>query len=516
MISKLWQNIIIIVVILLIIICIIYAVFRIQEQNRRSSSTSTTKYRLVWQDLFTEVTPEIESISIDERFAMQDEYDDINQFIDEDIEYEEVTIPHRHKYHSDRNSSFSAHIDQEHVIDHRKDKQINELHPRASSTGNNELRRRILKLSSQTKPKLIPIVNPVRINNIDALDIDDKTVNGVVNENIPADLGEIIRHKTINYGIWNALNMSGNVVGESVGNNDEQSLYLAYTKSTHTPPTLYITDFHTLSLLNIRVYNSITNITSPINSYTSLFNTGSMITRGSFLRGYFTFRLRISSSLKSGGYPFIRLQSYTNSSLNIIHNRYGNWPNSGEIDILEPISYSTSSSGRDQLEWTGKLWFSTQPNPLLSTTINNNISDNINNDQIPISQYQTAVPNTAFRPLKLDKFYDIGVEWLNDRIIWYKRAGMSVTGIPSGKIIGQITADQWWSINSDGKLNPKPAPFDVERNLNLGIATPGTRYSNNGITNPQFTNDATFDVEYIKIYAKTTTTTTSTTTTTIT
>jgi hypothetical protein len=316
----------------------------------------------------------------------------------------------------------------------------------------------------------------------------EKDFSEYFDDSNPSDLQnqEVIEYRTIEYGIWNVLNLPGSIVGSSVGNNNEQSFYINNTDN------LYIAKYEKFNLLNLKVINSISNISTQDISEQFLYTTSSIITRGSFLRGYFTFRIKINSGLQSGGYPFIRLQSYINSSLNIIENKYGVWPNSGEIDILEPISYSLSKSGKPQLEWTGKLWFSEFQNPLLQV---NNFVNNGNNGH----RYKTAVPDRNFKPLKLDKFYDIGIEWRNNKMIWYSNAGMSVTGVPSGKVIGEIDSSQWWSINEEGKLNPKPAPFDTVRSLNIGVATPGFRYYS-GNMNPTFDDNSIFSVEYIKIY----------------
>lgn len=517
MIPILWRNIIIIVLLTLIIICIIYAIFRVQERNRveeNANKSNTIPYQLVWQDNFTEkteiisvgdITDEIPGIA-DEFFFVDEEPTSIRRrriIIDQDhSEDDNKDKDHNHcKKEEKQLTSIRRRrlvIDQDDNEDHKKDEEHNHSKKKDDQ---------ILEISRKISPTSLPKL-PTELSQIEEFGFSE--VFSETNNNI---LPPQIVYRLLNYNIWNALNLPGSIVGSSTGNYNEFSFY------TNSTRNIFLSDYPNRSLLNLRTLNQIIEVASDTSTETFLFTTPSIITRGSFLRGYFTFKIRISSSLQAGGFPFIRLQSYINSSLNMIGNIYGGWPDSGEIDILEPLGYSVSESGRPQMEWTGKLWFSTQENPLLQVT---NYADNINNPitSIDISGdnvvYQTAVPDVEFKPLKLDKFYTIGVEWLNDRIIWYKNAGMSVTGVPSGKIIGQISADKWWSVNTNGKLNPKPAPFDVARSINIGIATPGTRYPNNGNIDPSFGTDSIFNLEYIKVYSASTTASTNTTNTLVT
>lgn len=495
MIPRLWQNIITLLVLIFIVICIIYAIFRIQERLRveseasRAAKSGRLRYSLVWEDNFTEETEILPPDQV---------------IIENNGEITPISTV---------NDFFEDNFSKETHLSSKKDKKV---------------RRRKLKIETSKQPKDIPSVfqNREEQGFLEREFLDQEfssptspSTFSTSSTSITDEIGSLISYKTINYNIWNVLNLPGTIVGSSIGNNNEQSFYL------NNPRNIHVANFRKVkiptgnessstqvnsedsSLLQLRVLNSIINVSSPNLSETFLFTTASAITRGSFLRGFFTFRIRINSSLNVGGFPFIRLQSYTNSSLNIIQNKYGDWPDSGEIDILEPIGYSVSESGKPQLEWTGKLWFSTQENPLLQNTDftlsnnNENINGNNNGNNNGSIMYQTAVPDKPFKPLKLDKFYTIGIEWLNDRMIWYKNAGMSVTGVPSGKVIGQISAEQWWSVNSNGKLNPKPAPFDVTRSINVGVATPGTRYLNDGTTTPNYGTDSIFNIDFIKVYS---------------
>jgi len=453
MIPKLWQNIIIVTIFILILICIFYAQFRTDFQNKfginvpkvgninsnnNNGNGTTSRYKEVWRDDFKESTQIIPSDEKDETKRI----DDVSN--------------KKKSYHKDKKSFKKKKSHQKKSFSSRKKKSVNHEFD---------------KLFSLTEKS-------------------DKSFL-------------YLQTKTINYNIWNVLNLPGSQVGSSTGNCLENSFYANNTDN------LFINDFLELekstvflekscetSILNLKVINQRTTIISPELSHKFIFTTASIITKGTFLRGFFTFRLRINSGLQSGGFPFIRLQSYVNSGSNLIGNKYGDWPDSGEIDIMEPLGYSFSKSGKPQLEWTGKLWFSTVENPLCDTPdfIGKHDKGKCNNI------LGTAVPDRRFKPLKLDKFHDIGVEWLSDRMIWYKNAGLSVTGVPSGKVIGEITSDQWWSVNSEGKLNLKPAPFDTVRSLNIGVATPGTRYINNNL-NPKFDQNAIFNLEHIIIYS---------------
>ena len=131
------------------------------------------------------------------------------------------------------------------------------------------------------------------------------------------------------------------------------------------------------------------------------------------------------------------------------NNKYGGWPRSGEIDIMEHVGF-------DQ----GVLWgtIHTQSfNHMKSTEKNNSIE----------------VPDIS------DNFHVYSVEWTENRIDWYLDDQLYHTFENTGN-----GSDDW--------------PFDHPFYLILNVAVGGTWGGKEGIANDIFPNS--MEIDYVRIY----------------
>jgi beta-glucanase (GH16 family) len=131
--------------------------------------------------------------------------------------------------------------------------------------------------------------------------------------------------------------------------------------------------------------------------------------------------------------------------------RYGSWPASGEIDIMELI-------GKEPGRVTGTLHFG---NPHTSIT---------NNFDLPVG--------VKFS----DDFHIFTLDWEPTKINWYV----------DGKLYQ--TANQWFTSVEN---SPFPAPFDVEFYLIMNVAVGGNWPGNPDATS---TFPQSMDVDYVRVY----------------
>ena len=131
--------------------------------------------------------------------------------------------------------------------------------------------------------------------------------------------------------------------------------------------------------------------------------------------------------------------------------RYGNWPASGEIDLMELV-------GKEPGRVNGTLHFG---NP--HTTITNHF------DLLVGADFS-------------DDFHVFALDWEPTEIHWYV----------DGKLY--LTADQWFTSVED---SPFPAPFDVEFYLIINVAVGGSWPGNPDATS---TFPQSMYVDYVRVY----------------
>lgn len=136
--------------------------------------------------------------------------------------------------------------------------------------------------------------------------------------------------------------------------------------------------------------------------------------------------------------------------------RYGQWPECGEIDIMEVMGDRTRTNH-------GTLHYG-----------------------LPHEQRQGTV--TLERGDFAEEFHDFAVKWEPGRIRWY------VDGRPFHE------AAQWYSAGADGVKKPFPAPFDHEMYLILNLAVGGS-WVGYPDEDTDFAN-AAFEVDWVRVYQK--------------
>ncbi len=130
---------------------------------------------------------------------------------------------------------------------------------------------------------------------------------------------------------------------------------------------------------------------------------------------------------------------------------YGNWPKSGEIDIMEHVGYD----------------FGTVHGTIHTEAFNHSIGTQLGKS--------IDVENVA------SEFHVYAIDWEEDKIIWY------------------VDGEEYYRINNPGKTY-KEWPFDKRFHLILNIAIGGNWGGAEGI-DPNL-NEATMEIDYVKVYQK--------------
>lgn len=183
----------------------------------------------------------------------------------------------------------------------------------------------------------------------------------------------------------------------------------------------------------------------------SVFYTSGRITtqyKHDFIYGLFEARLRVPKG--KGFLPAFWLMTTD-------EDRYGQWPECGEIDIMEIWGSRTGTSH-------GTIHYG-----------------------LPHEERQGTV--TLEKGNFAGEFHDFALLWEPGLLLWY------VDGRPF------YEEKRWFSAGPDGVKKPYPAPFDHEMYLILNLAVGGS-----WVGYPDETTDfahAAFEVDYVRVYQKT-------------
>lgn len=140
------------------------------------------------------------------------------------------------------------------------------------------------------------------------------------------------------------------------------------------------------------------------------------------------------------------------------NHKYGNWPSSGEIDIME-------ARGREPSMTSGALHYG----PVTGSSV-----------------YQTTT--NVFRDgSSITDYHIYAVEWDEDEIRWYADENNFLT----------VRANRWYTMHENG-LDSDTAPFDVEFHILLNCAVGGN--FDGGIRPDDNFQSAEMKVDYVRIY----------------
>jgi len=234
---------------------------------------------------------------------------------------------------------------------------------------------------------------------------------------------------SLNSAYWNFE--TGNGYGENDGwGNDELQYYTGYKQ-------------------NLSVSKGALSITAIKENYNGFNYTSARIqTQNKFSQTKGKFEARIKLPVGQGYWPAFWLLPQNSP--------YGEWPATGEIDILE-------SKGSQPYWVAASLHFGAQNDKKYITYSKDNLSS-------PISE-----------------FHVYSLVWEEDAMYWY--------------VDNELFAWEtfWFSKNNDGKYYPFPAPFDNPFYIVLNLAVGGS-FGGNPDDSTQF--PQTMEVDYVRVYEK--------------
>jgi beta-glucanase (GH16 family) len=235
---------------------------------------------------------------------------------------------------------------------------------------------------------------------------------------------------SVNTGNWNFNQGNGYDENDGWGNGELQ-YYTGYQR-------------------NLRVDNGSLKITAIKESYNGFNYTSARInTQNKFSQTNGKFEARIKMPVGQGYWPAFWLLPQDSP--------YGEWPASGEIDILE--------SKGSQPNWaSASLHFGAQNDRKYITYSTDNLST-------PISEYHVY-----------------SLVWEEDTMYWYIDDAL------------YAWESFWFSKTNDGTYYPFPAPFDNPFYIVLNLAIGGS-FDGNPDETTQF--PQTMEVDYVRVYEKT-------------
>jgi len=193
---------------------------------------------------------------------------------------------------------------------------------------------------------------------------------------------------------------------------------------------------------NLQVKDGILTITALNDSIAdSGYTSAKLITKGKASWKYGRMEVRARIPAGRGNWPAIWMLPE--------ENKYGGWPRSGEIDIMEHVGY-------DQ----GTLWGT------IHTQSFNHIKQTEKNDSV-------SVPDIS------DEFHVYAVEWRADRIDWY------------------LDDQRYHTFKNTGD-GPDDWPFDQPFYMIINLAVGGTWGGKQGIANDIFPNR--LEIDYVRVY----------------
>lgn len=200
---------------------------------------------------------------------------------------------------------------------------------------------------------------------------------------------------------------------------------------------------------NLSVSNGVLKITAIREEYKGFGYTSARInTQNKFYQQYGKFEARIKLPSGQGYWPAFWLLPQNSP--------YGDWPTSGEIDILE-------SKGSDPYWISGSLHYGSQADPRYVTYTKDNIST-------PVTDYHVY-----------------SIVWNEDSFYWY---------IDDELFAWEIF---WFAKTASGTYYNFPAPFDTPFYIILNLAI-GGNFDGPPDTTTLF--PQTMEVDYVRVYTK--------------
>lgn len=143
--------------------------------------------------------------------------------------------------------------------------------------------------------------------------------------------------------------------------------------------------------------------------------------------------------------------------------KYGGWPDSGEIDIMEHVGYD------------------------MNTVLGTLHTERFNGTNGRGGNTDSLIPNTVASIDVANTYHTYGIIWNEERIEWYF----------DGFLFGTVEADQFWG--SGYSADPSVDwPFDQQFYLILNLAIGGTWGGAQGVDDTIF--PATLTVDYVRVF----------------
>ena len=202
--------------------------------------------------------------------------------------------------------------------------------------------------------------------------------------------------------------------------------------------------YYTDNAQNLKAENGVLTITATQDSIgENAYQSVKLVTQDREEWQYGRFEIRAKIPGGKGNWPAIWMLP--------AKNKYGGWPRSGEIDIMEHVGYN--------------------PNMVYGTVHTesfNHMKRTEDNDSLTVSSLY-------------DEFHVFAIDWSEDKIDWF------------------IDDKKYHTFYNRGSGNPDEWPFDQPFYLILNLAVGGSSGGKYGIANDIFPNR--MEIDYVRVYA---------------